>query len=168
MKIMKTQQLNFKNVMLAVLLFSLSFTVEAQRGKDNSRQERIKTYKVAYLTERLNLTAGEAEKFWPVYNANEKVMQEKNKEFRKSHKFSPEDIEDMTDSEAQQFIADQLNHDQEMLDLKKKFVADLKGVLPEKKILILMEAEKQFRVDLMKRVASEKRRGGPPPPYDGR
>ncbi len=155
---MKTKKLNFRSVMLVVAFFALSFNVVAQRDKPSSdREERIKTYKIAYITEKLNLTTDEAEKFWPVYNENEKVMQNKNKEFRKSHNINPEVVEDMTDSEAQQFISDQLTHDQEMLDLKKKFISNLEGVLPQKKIFILMEAEKQFRVDLMKRVARSPR-----------
>lgn len=167
---MKTKKVNRLSVATVILLFAISFNIRAQSERPTpERQEKIKSYKIAFLTERLNLTSKEAEKFWPVYNANEKVIREKNREFRKAHNFSPEEVEDMTESDAQQFIADQLNHDQEMLDLKKKFVSDLKGVIPEKKILILLEAEKQFRVDLMKRLASErKRRGGPPLPYERR
>ncbi len=155
---MKTKQLNFRSVMLVVIFFAFSFTVVAQHNKPSSeREERIKTYKIAYITEKLNLTTDEAEKFWPVYNENEKVMKNKNREFRKSHNLNPEVVEDITDNEAQQFISDQLTHDQEMLDLKKKFISNLEVVLAQKKILILMGAEKQFRVDLMKKVARSPR-----------
>lgn len=167
---MKTKKVNQFSVAAVFLLLAISFNLRAQVDRPPSeRQEKIKSYKIAYLTERLNLTSEEAEKFWPVYNANEKLIREKNRAFRKSHNLSPEAIEDLTDNEAQKFIADRFKHDQEMLDLKKKFVSELKDVLPEKKILILMEAEKQFRVDLMKRVASERqRKGGPPLPYENR
>ena len=157
------------NLVIAGLLLTMFVPAFAQKaGNSEEKRERIKTYKIGYLTQKLNLTDEEAQKFWPVYNANKDVMEAKSREFRKSHNYTPEYIEDMTDAEAEKFIKEQLDYEQEMLDLKKKFVSELEGVLPEKKILILLEAEKQFRKDLMKKLASEKRKGGPPPPYQQR
>ena len=36
-------------------------------------KEKIKALKVAHITEQLDLTAKEAQAFWPVYNANEEA-----------------------------------------------------------------------------------------------
>jgi len=44
-----------------------------QRGHD-VRYERLKSMKVAYITQELNLTPAEAEKFWPVYNEKYKKV----------------------------------------------------------------------------------------------
>ena len=46
----------------------LSFKAQGKKGS----REKIKALKVAYLTEQLNLTSSEAEKFWPIYNRFEK------------------------------------------------------------------------------------------------
>lgn len=164
---MKTRKMILRNLVVALLLIITVIPVYAQRGeKGMERREKVRTYKIGYLTNKLDLTDEEAQQFWPVYNAHEKAVQEKSNEFRKKHNFTPDDIENLNESDAQQFITDQLNHEQEMLDLKKKFISDLKGIIPEKKILILLEAEKQFRNDLMRRLASERRKGTPPPPYN--
>ncbi len=48
---------------------------------------------------------------------------------------------------------DQLNHEQEMLDLRKGLITNMKGVISPQKILMLLEAEKEFRVELMRRVS---------------
>ena len=51
-----------------------SFITQAQNKKFNS--EKIRTFKLAFLTEKLNLTEVEAEKFWPIYNSYSKKMTE--------------------------------------------------------------------------------------------
>jgi len=36
--------------------------------------DRVKAYKIAYITDQLSLTEKEAQKFWPIYNAHEELM----------------------------------------------------------------------------------------------
>jgi hypothetical protein len=46
------------------------FTASAQddqAANDNNRQEKIKALYVAYITQQLNLTEAEAQKFWPLH-----------------------------------------------------------------------------------------------------
>lgn len=49
-------------VLLMVLFSTFSF------AQDRSKREKIKTLKVAFITERLNLSTNEAQSFWPLYN----------------------------------------------------------------------------------------------------
>ena len=37
-------------------------------------EEKIKALKIAFITEELNLTSNEAEKFWPVYNKYDEIL----------------------------------------------------------------------------------------------
>ena len=46
----------------------MAFSAQAQPGK---RMERIHAIKVAYLTDKLQLTSEQSEKFWPIYNRYE-------------------------------------------------------------------------------------------------
>jgi hypothetical protein len=69
----------------------------------------------------------------------------------------------MTDAEANKFIEDHLKHEQQTFDQRKAFIGKLKGVIPSIKILMLMEAEKDFRVEVVRKVAGK---DGPPLPYD--
>ena len=75
-----------KGILCLALVFSVSSGAFAQgprpaRGSENRKeqkeqkanwQEKFRAEKVAYLTSELDLTAAEAEKFWPVYNQIEK------------------------------------------------------------------------------------------------
>jgi hypothetical protein len=151
-------------VLAAILIFSTQ-SMFGQGGKRGQMMEenkdKIKAHKIAFITERLQLTPQEAEKFWPVYNENEAIMEKSHKEFRTSHNFEPEDVDAMSDADANKFIDDQFIHEQQMADLRKEFIGKLRGVIPSKKILMLMEAEKDFKVDLMRKVTG---RNGPPMP----
>jgi hypothetical protein len=56
-------------LILTLLLgsFSMAFAQENQQGDEQAKQERIKALYVAYVTQQLQLTPDEAQKFWPVH-----------------------------------------------------------------------------------------------------
>jgi hypothetical protein len=148
---------------LLIITVQILFAQGGRRGPMmEENKEKIKAHKIAFITERLNLTTQEAEKFWPVYNEHEAIMNNFHKEFRKNHKFEPEDIEAMSDTEVNSFIDDQFKHEQQAFSHRKEFIEKLRGVIPPKKILMLMETEKDFKVELMKRVSGKNE---PPMPY---
>jgi hypothetical protein len=51
-------------IVICLMLFSLN----AVKGQEQSDNEKLTAYKIAFFTQRLDLTPAEAEKFWPVYN----------------------------------------------------------------------------------------------------
>jgi len=59
-----------KLILTIFMVFITIINLSAQQGK----RERLKAYKTAYITEHLDLTPQEAEKFWPIYNAYEKQI----------------------------------------------------------------------------------------------
>ena len=56
-------------LILTLLLgsFSMAFAQEKQPADDLTKQEKIKSLYVAYVTQQLQLTPDEAQKFWPVH-----------------------------------------------------------------------------------------------------
>ncbi|MCB0697691.1 MAG: hypothetical protein KDC07_10020, partial [Chitinophagaceae bacterium] len=55
-------------------------TVIAQPDRDH-KHDRIKALKIAYITEKLDLTSEQAQKFWPVYNRYEKEKWDTRRKF---------------------------------------------------------------------------------------
>ena len=53
-------------ISLALLLSASVFGQKQNNSKPN--REKIKAMKVGFITEKLDLTTAEAQKFWPVYN----------------------------------------------------------------------------------------------------
>ena len=63
-----------KTITCIVFIISFSILSFSQGNRD-----KIKTLKIAFITEKLDLSEQEAQKFWPVYNA----FEEENFKFRK-------------------------------------------------------------------------------------
>jgi hypothetical protein len=74
---------------------------------DEARRAKIEMFKVQFITEKLNLTKDEAEKFWPVYN------EAKN------------NIDELVKIKA----ADEIQFEENVLAVKKKLRTDLKPIL---------------------------------------
>jgi hypothetical protein len=146
-----------------ITLLPFSSIAQGHYGRDDmgDKKGKLKTYKIAFLTDRLELTPAEAEKFWPVYNEHEAAMETFHKDFRKSHPFEPEDIDAMSEADANVFIKQHLDHELQVFEMQKAFLGKLNGVIPAKKILLLMEAEKDFRVEVVRKMAGK---DGPPMP----
>ncbi|MBN1338835.1 MAG: hypothetical protein JXA03_05890 [Bacteroidales bacterium] len=127
------------------------------------KKEQLKAHRIAFITERLRLTPEEAQRFWPVYNQHEMEREEEMKSFRKRFKYDPEDIPGLTDQEAEVFIDARLEHEQKLLDLRKKYNVQLKEVLSPQKIVILYEVENEFRKELLRKLGEfqDRKRPGP-------
>jgi hypothetical protein len=148
---------------IPIIIFIISpVYLVAQQGKgqtmNTEQREKIETQRIAFITDKLELTPEEAEKFWPVYNEHKKNMDVEKDEFRKKRLNDPEKILGMTDDEASQIIQDQFKHEQKMLDMRKSFHLKVADILSPQKALRLVEVEKEFRVELMHRVAGREQR----------
>lgn len=135
-----------KNLTFLFLLFAV--TLQAQDGKF----EKIKALKTAFITEKLALTASEAEKFWPVYNSfDEKFHQLRKKERNEVYKYLNNHLDNLTNAEANELIEKELTFESDRLKLKKQRTADLRKVLSAKQIIILNKTENDFKRELLDR-----------------
>ncbi|GAB5564538.1 MAG: hypothetical protein Wins2KO_16010 [Winogradskyella sp.] len=143
---------------ITVLILLVSLSGFAQRG-GKMMHERIKSQKIAFITERLNLTSEEAEKFWPIYNE----IEEKKHELREksSLKKIGKRPADMTEAEADILLQEMLKMKDERHALDKELISKLSDVISSKKIIALMRAEREFDKKLIERLKQrrEKRKG---------
>ncbi len=131
--------------MLALLL---STAIYGQRPA----QERIRTLKVAFITERLGLTPEEAQSFWPVYNAHDQTLQKLRRKERQRFGSQLPFLEDLSEDEASKLLSDYRNIQKEKFEIEQQFVSDLKNVLPSKKVVLLLKAEEDFKKRLLQQV----------------
>jgi hypothetical protein len=117
----------------------LTFSAFSQHKE---REERIKTLKIAFITERLAFTETEAQKFWPIYNA----FEEENNNLRRDsyNKRKVEDFESMTEADAKLLLDDMSSIENKRHKLREKFMKDLLAVLPAKKVILLKKTEDEF------------------------
>ena len=131
--------------------------VLAQRQDDKKREE-IESYKIAYLTQKLELSAEEAKIFWPIYNDYQKEQSELRKERAQkmiSFRKMPE-IDELSDSEVQTLIVNDFSFKQRELNLEKKYYAKLKSNLPIKVIGKYYRAQETFKRELLSRYRNKR------------
>jgi hypothetical protein len=143
-----------KNVVLflCVLIFSVS-KAGAQPDPDemdDNRRNKIETLKRAYISEKLELTVAEAEKFWPIYNE----FDAQREAIRKSMRASNKKLKDGTASEKETLaLIDEVNQKRkDEIDLESKFLRDVMPVLGARKVMKLTQIQKDFQRELMKRM----------------
>jgi len=138
-------------VSLLVLITTLNFAQNGQRI--NKIKDKINAQKVAYITRELDLTPQEAQQFWPVYNEFETQRKAINKEFiGKNIEERQVNTNELSDKEALEMADNHIILAQKLLDLRKKYHAEFKKVLPAKKLLKLYQAEKDFNKFLLKEI----------------
>ncbi len=136
-----------------ILILLMAFSVQAQPGK---RMERIHAIKVAYLTDKLQLTSEESEKFWPIYNRFEEerfAIARKYKKDAAAQGQSPED--------AMRSIDDDIEMQEKMLELRKKYKEEFLKVISPKQLATLVESEREFKKLLLQQLKERREnRGG--------
>ncbi len=133
-----------------MLLLITTASVFAQR---QNRFERIKALKTAYITEKVDLSPAEAEKFWPIYNKYEKELHRlkviKRREILQGLQ-NKGGIDSMSDSDAEKIKKEVSVLRATIFDKEQKKYSELEKVLSAKKILKLYGAEENFKRELMR------------------
>ena len=153
---LQTKHKNMKNYLFIIVFAIISLNGFAQGGgKFKEKKEKIKALKIAYITDELKLTTDEAAKFWPLFNS----FDEKQKEFRLQkfkNKLNDESLDGLSEKDATTLLNQIENSEDELYKLRKKFIVDLKSVLPATKILKLKKAEEGFNKKLLQQYRDNK------------
>ncbi|MEI7595470.1 MAG: Spy/CpxP family protein refolding chaperone [Bacteroidota bacterium] len=145
---MKTNKIVF-----LLLLSAFSFKSVAQNPEFDEKREKLEAQKIAYITTQLSLTPEESAAFWPIYNKMEQEKRTMMKECHKGiHEKGKPDIKNMTDDQLIKLSSMEFESQQKMLDLRKKYHQEFLKVLSIKKVMLLYEAEKDFKKELLKKL----------------
>jgi Glu-tRNA(Gln) amidotransferase subunit E-like FAD-binding protein len=153
-----------KTLVIIALIFSV--TLFAQRpGK-----EKIKAFKTAFITEKLDLSQTEAQKFWPIYNEFEKKLENLRQRERTeiNEKIKNKGLENLSEAEANKLINTAISIKEDELAYHKALINNLRGVLPPQKILKLKRTEEQFKRMLLERLKNRRNQDDRPNREDKR
>ncbi len=139
-------------IICTLLLSALAFS--QRPGKD-----KIKALKTAIITEKLDLSVEEAQKFWPVYNDFEKKITTLRKKERTQigQKLNNTGVNNLTDSEANNLIDTMIQIKEQELAYRKELVTNLRAFLPPQKIIKLKKAEDNFKRMLLERLKNRRK-----------
>lgn len=139
-------------IVLAFVLVSSSMTAQGPA------RERIRTLKIAFITERVNLTSGEAQNFWPIYNAYEAKLETIRRKERLELRSQIAFIEELSSNESATLLQQYNTIQKAKYEAEKEFLEEIRDVISPKKTLLLLKAEEDFKKRLLQQM--RKRRNG--------
>jgi hypothetical protein len=148
-----------KSILLGLfyLLFGMASIGHLYGQPEGNRDEKIKVFKVSYITSQLNLTSEEAQKFWPVYNEFETEFKKLQIERRKEVLSKQEQIDGMNDKEIEAILNKKFELDLKEVQLRNKYLDEYKKVLPIRKVAKLYIAELKFKLILLEEIKKRRR-----------
>ena len=118
-----------------------------RQQRHKQRQEQIHAHKIGYFTTQLELTAEEAQAFWPVYN---EYWEKRNTLFDERSKLMRKVKHDKIDDKKALQIAQRLvENTQDDARLVREYHSKLEKVLSPQKLLKYYAAEDSFRLELI-------------------
>lgn len=125
----------------ATIILFVILTSWSTFSQNSDKREKIKALKVAFITEQLELTETEAQKFWPIYNTYETNKDKQRKLAYDKHK---QISDDMTEAQAKAILNDLIKFEKERQNFRVDYIESLMKVMPAKKVIKLRTAEDEF------------------------
>ncbi len=148
-----------KKLILTFIVFSIFATTANAQFKKG--REKIRAYKVSFITEKLDFTPEEAEKFWPIYNKYDKKIMNLHREEKFTIKKKIKEsggIEKLSEKDSKEILKNIRTISKQRYEIKTKFHDQISKVLPYKKILALEIAEHDFHRSLFKKYKGKRRK----------
>ncbi len=136
---------------LVIVFISASTFISAQTGMD-----KIKSLKIAFITERLSLTSDEAAVFWPVYNEHEAAIEQLRRRERMEIRNRLQNFQNMSDQEIQSLMDEFLTLENERNNRNMAFLRKMNTIISARKTFLLIKAEDDFKKRLLQQI--QKRR----------
>lgn len=142
-------------VIPVILLSLITYSVNLVAQQD--RRDKIESLKIAFITNKLDLTPKEAQVFWPVYNEYTDKLEAMRKERRNQYLNVKDKLDSMSDKDVEALVDGEMVFRQNELDLQKEYHQKLKQVLPIKKVAKLYVAEESFKRELLRRIQENRK-----------
>ena len=136
------------------LIFGLMLSAVMAFAQDPEAMKKIEAARIALITERLNLTPEQAEKFWPVYREYTQQRQQLRDELKELKRTS--ENPQMNDEESKKVLERGHQLKERQLSLDKTYNDRLGSVITNNQILQLRRAEEDFRQMIIKRIEKRK------------
>ncbi len=137
---------------LSILLLAFVGTY----AQNQKAMEKIESARIALITERLELTPTQAEKFWPLYREYNEQRRLLRQEFRDTRQGV--DMQNLSDEQSKELMQKAMDMKQRQLNLEKRYSERMTEVISAQQMLRLRNAEKDFQQMLLKRIQDQRQR----------
>lgn len=140
-------------ILTSLLLFFIALTASAQEQQNKRPHfspEEFQAKQKAYITEKAELSAEEAEAFFPLFFELQKKKFELERNARKD--FKRQRGEQMSEEECRKFVYNMADVKIEVAKLEREYTDKYLEVLPACKVRRVQHAENSFQRDLIKKM----------------
>ena len=121
-------------------------------SQSKGTSDKIEAMKIAFLTNKMELTSKEAQVFWPLYNEYNEKAEKLRKVKRSDFSELKNKMDYLTDAQIKQYMNEVLDTKQKELTLEKEYFEKYIKVLPAKKLARLYQAENLFKKELIRKL----------------
>lgn len=142
--------------LIFTFIFTLTFMISglqlnAQDTK-TSKEQLIKSQKIAFFTDKIGLTPDEAEKFWPIYNS---YWEKKNKiiaDRKDNMTYFAENSDKMSQDKMIRYADTYINYEMQLAKLLDEYHNKFKEILPIEKVMKIYLADYEFKAYLLNKI----------------
>lgn len=145
---------------LALQLLVTVYGVQAQTKKVE-KQDNLQQQKIAFFTEKLQLTPAESGKFWPVYNDYQNRRDKVTRDRTTLMQYYESNKANMSESEAAELIGKYIAFQQEETRLLESYTRKFQEFLPAKKVMRVYIVELDFKKWLLENLRQNKLQAAP-------
>ena len=148
---------------LIILILPL-FIFSQDKNDRKERYERMQSRKIAFMSNKVELSPDQAQVFWPIYNKyNSEIrsVRDSSKNIRRNY---TKNKSSMNNDELGQMIDVVLKNEQRYWEIKIKYVKEFYNIISNKQIIELHEAEESFKKELLRKIKMGDRKPSNPPP----
>ncbi len=143
---------NKRNQLFVIFILIGLVSINFQLYSQSPYMKKMKTQRIAFFTERLDLSEEEAQNFWPVYNNYSDSKEKNNSRIRSLTRYVSENIDDLNEKEVeeslQKYIQLEKNSHELFIQYNEKFL----DILPPSKVMKLYITETQFKQYLLRQI----------------
>lgn len=146
-----------KKFIYVALAMSLSMAGMAQNVRSQPDREKIQAARIAFLTNRLELSVDQAKVFWPIFTEYDTKKGALLREYsqKKRALFNRSEERNLSDEDARKMLDIYLEQKQAEIDLEKIYLKKFDAVLESKQVWMVITFDSDFRRSLMKRISDD-------------
>ncbi len=139
-----------KRYILIPIICLLSILNSEAQGRHRSRHDnpewlkKLNTERIAYISNEVNLTSIEAEKFWPVYNEFKTKKEDAHFDLKKAYE-ALKTKNEVSETEMKNILEEFFDKREKLGELEEESAEEYLKILPASKVAKLFLAEENFR-----------------------
>lgn len=132
----------------------------SQGGRSQADRDKIQAARIAFLTNRLDLSVDQAKVFWPIFNEYDSKKSVLSRDYgqKKREIFEHSEQKSLSEDDAKKMLDIYLEQKQAELDLEKIYLKRFDEVLDAQQVWKVITFDSDFRRSLMRKISEEENR----------